>query len=179
MAEDADETGDESLLGAARLAYFTPVREYPPLGDRKAVALLAADGLMASVLLVFSGRIGAIILGKVQPLAWLTGGVLATLATLVLIGAWNAFAALTLPTPPMPDSLAYYPHIAALSPEEYRRRVRSLGHREALRAMLHYNYSLATLSVHKFRLVERSVSCVRGTFELWIVLLALVALGGR
>ena len=174
MAADAEV---DRWLGPARLAYFTPVREYPPLADRKAVALLAADGLMATVLLVFSHRIAALILGRPSPAGWLTAAILATLSSLVLIGAASAFAALTLPTPPMPDSLAYYPHIAALAPEEYRRRVRALGHREALRAMLDYNYALATLSVRKFRLVERSVACLRRTFELWVVLLVLVAFG--
>ena len=43
--------------GAARLAFFTPVREYPPLADRKASVLLAANGLMVTVLLTFSGAI--------------------------------------------------------------------------------------------------------------------------
>ena len=37
--------------------------------------------------------------------------------------------------------------------------------------MLHYNYSLATLSVEKFALVERSIARARSTFALWILLL--------
>jgi hypothetical protein len=179
MADGAGDREIERLLGPARLAYFTPVREYPPLGDRKAVALLAAFGLMTTVLLVFAGRIGAMVeRGWGSPLAWLAGAILAALVSLVMVGARYAFAALVLPIPPMPDSLAFYPHIAALTADEYRRRVLALDHPRALRHMLHYNYSLATLSVAKFRLVERSFRCVRATFELWIALLVLIAARG-
>jgi hypothetical protein len=167
------------LLGPARLAYFTPVREYPPLGDRKAVALLAADGLMTTVLLSFSGRIAAILGGGLARWdAWAVAAVLAAIVSLTLVGAWHAFAALTMPVPSMPTSLAYFPHIAALSREEYRGLVLGFDHRRAMRDMLNCNYSLAVLSAAKFRRVERSFACVRYTFELWIVLLVLVSTRG-
>ncbi len=42
--------------------------------------------------------------------------------------------------------------------------------------MLHYNYSLATLSVAKFHLVERSIACARSTFELWMLLLLVIVI---
>jgi hypothetical protein len=164
----------EPPSGAARLAYFTPVREYPPLADRKASILLAAYGLMVTVLFVFAGPTRAILIGSRQWAAHLMAMVLLPLSTLILCGAWYAFRALTRPIPPMPDSLAFYPHIAALSPELYRRRVKDLDQNQAVTAMLHYNYSLATLSVEKFRLVERSITCARATFELWMLLLLLI-----
>ena len=166
----------EPPSGAARLAYFTPVREYPPLADRKASVLLAAYGLMVTVLFVFAGPTQAILIGSRHWAAYLLATVLLPLSTLILCGAWYAFRALTRPIPPMPDSLAFYPHIAALSPELYRERVKELDQDRAVAAMLHYNYSLAILSVEKFRLVERSIACARATFELWMLLLLLVLL---
>ncbi len=162
--------------GAARLAYFTPVREYPPLADRKASVLLAAYGLMVTVLFVFAAPTEAILLGPRPWAVLLMAAILLPLSGLILSGSWFAFRALTRPIPPMPESLAFYPHIAGLSPELYRERVKGLDHDRAVTAMLHYNYSLATLSVEKFRLVERSIGCARATFELWMLLLMLVLL---
>jgi hypothetical protein len=100
--------------GAARLAFFTPIREYPPLADRKASALLAAYGLMVTVLLTFSKAIEAIINGPNALASYFLLGILIPLSVLILRGAWYAFHALTRPIPPMPDSLAFYPHVAAL-----------------------------------------------------------------
>ncbi len=165
--------------GAARLAYFTPVREYPPLADRKASVLLAASGLMVTVLLTFSRPIAAIIDGDRPWASLLLLLVLIPLTTLMLMGAWFAFRALTRPIPPMPGSLAFYPHIAALERDEYRRQVKALDHDSAVAAMLHYNYSLATLSVVKFQLIERSIGCARLTFTLWMAFLLLVVVLGR
>ena len=162
--------------GAARLAFFTPVREYPPLADRKASVLLAANGLMVTVLLMFAGAVEQILTGPNRWAVALLSAVLAPLATLILLGAWNAFRALTRPVPPMPTSLAFYAHIAALTLGEYRDRVKGLDHDQAVRAMLHYNYSLATLSVLKFRLVDRSLGCARSTFLLWMLLLLMISL---
>ncbi|WP_435010759.1 hypothetical protein P12x_002037 [Tundrisphaera lichenicola] len=170
----SDPAGSPS--GAARLAYFTPVREYPPLGDRKASALLTAYGLMVTVLLTFSQDIGSIVSGENRWAAVLLLGILAPLAVLILIGAWYAFLALTRTIPPMPNSLAFYPHIAAQPLGGYLDRVKSLDQSSAVSAMLHYNYSLATLSVLKFRLIDRSIACVRATFKLWVVLMLMVAL---
>ena len=162
--------------GAARLAFFTPVREYPPLADRKASALLAADGLMVTVLLTSSGAVEGIVTGPNPVSACLLIAVLLPLSTLILLVAWDAFRALTRPIPPMPDSLAFYPHIASRSPDAYREDVGGLDYEGALRAMLHYNYSMATLSVVKFRLVERSIGYARATFELWMLLLLMIVL---
>jgi hypothetical protein len=160
--------------GAARLAFFTPVREYPPLADRKASALLAAYGLMVSVLVTFSRAIESIIDGPNLIASSVLLAILVPLSVLILLGAWCAFHALTRPVPRMPDSLAFYPHIAALSLGSYRDRVRGLDYRLAVIDMLHYNYSLATLSVAKFRLVDRSIASARATFKLWMLLLLMV-----
>ncbi len=95
---------------------------------------------------------------------------------MILVGAWHAFRALTRPIPPMPASLAFYPRIAALPLDDYRERVKALDHGQAIAEMLHDNYTLAILSVAKFRLVDPPVACVRSTFELWMLLLLMIAL---
>ena len=51
-----------------------------------------------------------------------------------------------------------------------------IGKRPSVEAMLHYNYSLATLRVDKFSLVNRSIACARATFGLWVILLLLIIL---
>jgi hypothetical protein len=76
----------------------------------------------------------------------------------------------------MPDSLAFYPHIASRPLDAYREGVRDLDYDAAIRAILHYNYSLATLSVAKFRLVDRSIGYARLTTKLWMLLLLMIAL---
>jgi hypothetical protein len=170
------DTPTDPPLGAARLAFFTPIREYPPLADRKSSVLLAAYGLMVSVLLSFSTTFEAIITGQRTWAIILLVAIVQPLFILILFGGWYAFRALTRPIPPMPDSLAFYPHIARNSLEEYARRVKELDHAGAVEAMLNYNYSLATLSVEKFRLVDRSIACARATFEMWVILLLMVTL---
>ena len=167
----------DALMGPLRLALFTPVREYPPMGDRKAVAILGTNGLMLSVVLFFSGAIDAILesgnpFGKVVVL-----GSLGPFAAAALVGTWAAFRALTMPIPAMPESLAFFPDIARLDRAAYLDRVKAVGYRDALRDMLHYNYSLAALSAAKFRLINRAIICSKTMFPLWVaVLLALTAL---
>jgi hypothetical protein len=65
-----------------------------------------------------------------------------------------------------PASLAYFADIAGLAAEEYRLRIKSLTHEEALLHILHYNYSVAQLSVTKFRAVRRSIDC------LWVAIVS-------
>ena len=164
----------EAHLGAARLAFFTPVRDQPPLADRKASVLLAANGLMVSVVFSFSRPIESILLGPQRLAAWLMIGVLIVGSLLILTGVGCAFIALTKPIPPMPDSPVLFKHIAERSLDEYRAEMLGLDYPRAVEAMLHYNYSLATLCIVKFRLVNRSMQCARSTFGLFMVLLLMI-----
>ena len=59
-----DDREVERLLGPARLAYFTPVREYPPLGDRKSLTMLTLNGLMMTVMYLFAEEIHAVLHGN-------------------------------------------------------------------------------------------------------------------
>jgi hypothetical protein len=168
------------LLGPARLAYFTPVREYPPLGDKKAAMLLSVNAFMITVTLLFSHRMAELV-HRVDPLAWAGRAVLVVWFACMLICAWNAFVALTLPIPSPdlpahePDSLAFFKNIAARRYGQYEEELRAMSHRRALRDMLHYNYSLAVLSAEKFRYIRRAVRYLCLAFGCWIFLMVALA----
>jgi hypothetical protein len=172
------------LLGPARLAYFTPVREYPPLGDKKASTLLSVDALMITVTTLFSHRLADLIHGG-DAAGWLTRGLLVVWFVLMLGSAWNAFVALTLPIPNPelpghePNSLAFFKNIAALPLAAYEQELRRMTHRRALRDMLHYNYSLAILSVDKFHYIQRAVKFLCLAFGCWVFLMLALAGGSQ
>lgn len=168
----------DRFLAIARLAYYTPVREYPPLGDRKAAATLAASGLMVTVLLFFVEMIIRLVEDPRLHVSLPVGLIVLAIASLLVATAGKAFHALFLPVPPPPPGLAFYPQIAARDRQDYREAVKALTDDEALDHMLHYNYSLATQSTIKFRMIERAVDCLEATFILWLVLMALIALLG-
>lgn len=186
MSKSHEEIDRETLrlLGPARLAYFTPVREYPPLGDKKASTLLSVTAVMITCVSLFSSRLEMLLHGY-DFLGWFTTVVLVSWFAVLLLCGWNAYVALTLPIPipPLPDhepqSLAFYKVIAATAPEDYEREVRGMSHGRALRDILHYNYSLATLSVAKFRAIQRSVRYLCIAFSLWIALMLLIAMCGK
>jgi hypothetical protein len=154
------------------------VRKYPSLGDAKAVAMLAANGFLTSVLIVFSRPLGNLILGRSHVQAVLVLMLLAPLVALVLLGAGNALRALTLPAPVLPGNLASPPEIAALPFSEYRRRMSTAGYHEALREMMRFNHAASCFAARRFRLVERSVVCLRAAFGLWLLLMLRLAFGG-
>lgn len=175
--EELDQ-GSIAFMGAARLAYFTPVREFPPLGDRKASILLAINGLMIAVLFTFAPRAGKILTAD-GALAWVASGLFAIWFVLIVVGGVMAFIALTMPIPAMPDSLAFFRHIRARRFEDYRAEVRSRSHGDAVRDMLNYNYSLAILSASKFRWINRATLLACAAFGVWMVLMMIFAVGGR
>lgn len=163
------------IAGPTRLAYFTPINEQPSLADRKAMFILAASGLMASVLLYFSNPLGALLnAGGATTAA--ASVALVCVGGLVLISAATAYRAYTRRLPTMPTTLAFYREVAEPSAEEYSHQMRTLDHPAALRAVLHYNYSVATLAASKFRLVNRSLKYLRVAIPLWMVLLLVLAL---
>jgi hypothetical protein len=133
---------------------------------------------MASVLLFFSHSLENLARSRG---AITSVGVLALLvavAALVVTAAVAAYVAYTRPLPPMPDTLAFFRNVAARSPVGYRSELLALDHPAALRGMLHYNYSVASQAAHKFRLVNRSLRCLRVAIPLWMVLLLALAVWG-
>ena len=167
-----------AVLGPARLAYFTPVHEQPTLADRKAMFILAASGLMASVLLFFSHSLSVLARAGGTAASVLVLALLACVGALVVFAAVVVYYAYTRPLPPMPDTLAFFRNVAARGAEEYRGQMLALDHPRALRGMLHYNYSVASLAARKFRLVNRSLKCLRVAIPLWMVLLLALAIWG-
>ena len=167
-----------SVLGPARLAYFTPVHEQPTLADRKAMFILGASGLMASVLLFFSHSLEILARSRGAITSVLVLVVLVSVVVLVVVAAVVAYVAYTRALPPMPDTLAFFRSIAGRSPDDYRAQILSLDHPAALRGMLHYNYSVASQAALKFRLVNRSLACLRIAIPLWMVLLLALAVWG-
>jgi pycsar effector protein len=181
MNETAPQPPDPDLaavIGPARLAYFTPVHEQPTLADRKAMFILAASGLIATVLLFFAHPFEAM----VRSVGGVAGAALVALllcvAALILVAAMTAYTAYRRPLPPMPPTLAFFRDVAASPLEAYAAAVRTLDHRRAVRDMLHYNYSVATQAARKFRLVNRALSCLRLAIPLWMLLLLVLAVWG-
>ena len=157
----------QPILGPARLAYFTPVHEQPTLADRKAMFILGASGLMVSVLLFFSHSIEALVRSS--------GGLG---GTIVLTAAVTAYYSYTRGLPAMPATFAWFRDVADTTLEDYSRGMHALDHPAALRGMLHYNYSAASLAARKFRLVNRAISLLRVAIPLWMVLLLVLAVWG-
>jgi hypothetical protein len=169
---DDDET--ERLLGPARLAYFTPVREYPPLGDRKSVMVLSLCGLTVTVVCLFWKELEAMLAAAPRE-RWLVFSVLLAWLTCVLLAAGSSFRALVQPIPPMGRCTAYFRTIAATSLDDYRAALHGLSHRAAMREMLNYNHSIAVLSAEKFRLIGASVSYLCLALGFWMLLMILIA----
>jgi len=166
------------VIGPARLAYFTPVHEQPTLADRKAMFILGASGLMASVLLFFSHQLGTLARagGALTSICVLL--LLAAVGAMVVVAAVVAYYAYTRPLPPMPDTLAFFRSVADRPADSYRTDMTALDHLTALRGMLHYNYSVASLASQKFRLVNRSLACLKVAIPLWMALLLVLAVLG-
>jgi hypothetical protein len=177
MSAHASNHEADRILGPARLAFFTPIHHQPVLADRKAAFLLAASGLIATVLMLFGAAIGRLVQLPRGP-GVLILLLLFVLAGLLLVVVWCAWRCFILPIPPMPASLAYFPHIGALDLPQYRGSIRQLDQQAAVRAILHYNYSLSIQSVRKYRLANRGFACFRIALMLWLLLLLLISIAG-
>lgn len=162
----------------AGLVLYTQVRTYPTVADQKAVALLAAAGLMVSVLIFLSEPLGTVMSGPGVSRALLAMAALPPLVALLVTAVWHATRCLFLAAPAMPPTLAFYADIARGEREEYLAAMRSLGYGRALRELLTFHHAVALLCVTKFRSVERGITCLRLAFFLWLLLLLHVTLSG-
>jgi hypothetical protein len=167
-----------AVLGPARLAYFTPVHDQPILADRKAMFILGSSGLMVSVLLFFSQSLERLYHSAGAVAADALVALLACVLVPVLVAAVSAYRAYIRPLPQMPDTLAWFRSVAQRAPDDYRTQVLALDHPAALRSILHYNYSVAAQAAQKFRLVNRSLACLKVAIPLWMVLLVILAVWG-
>jgi hypothetical protein len=178
VSDPSEEDEVRRLVGAARLAYFTPVHQHPPLADRKASFLLTASGIIITVLLIFAGAIERMVRSPYWLASFLVLVLLFALLGAMAIAAWFAWRAFGMRIPPMPTSHAFFNDVARESFDEYARNVKGIAHRGAIREMLHYNYSLATQAATKFRLVNRAFACFRVVIVLWLFLLLMISLMG-
>lgn len=164
-----------ALFGAARLAYFTPVREYPPLADRKCATMLSLNGLMVTVACLFFDEIrAAMAIGSPVRYAVFLLGLM--WFVVVIIGAAYAFLALSRPLIVKPYCVAHFNTIASKTAHDYKSELEELSHHDALRNILDYNYSVAVLSTEKFSLIRRSVICLCLSLTAWMLVLLLLAL---
>jgi hypothetical protein len=97
---------------------------------------------------------------------------------LVLAAAVTAYIAYTRLLPAAPPTLAVFRDIAARGREDYARAMAEMSHGRAMRDMLGYNHLVARLAAAKFRLVGRSLACLRAAIMLWMLLLLAMAVGG-
>jgi len=171
-------TEEQDFPGGARLAYFTPVFEQPTLADRKAMFILAASGLLVTVLLFFSPSLQHLAHSAGRPGAVLLVAALVCVVALVLAAALMAYVAYARGLPPMPPTLAMFRDIGTKDPDAYVASMHALDHPRAMRDMLHYNYSVAAQAAAKFRLVNRSLACLRVGIPLWMLLLLILAVWG-
>ena len=162
----------------ARLAFFTPIHHNPPLADRKASFLLTASGLISTILLLFSQSLGDLLMHHHMAIRIVVLALLLPLIGLLIFGAVTAWRGFVVATPPMPPSLANFPDIARQGLDDYIQRLTAMSQREVVRAILHYNYSLAGQSVRKFRLVNRAFACFRVALVLWMLLLVIISVAG-
>lgn len=164
-----------ALLGPMRLAYYSPLNEQPVLADRKASFILGATGLIVTVLLFFLQPIAGVLRGPHTAVAAIMLTMLAVLSALLLVGARSAYAAYVLQLPPMPETLAFFRHVAQSPLAAYESRMLALGHGQALDAILHYNYSVANQAAAKFRHVGVALRCMRLAIPIWLLVLLLLA----
>jgi hypothetical protein len=170
-------TPGSDLSAPLTLALGTPLREYPPLADRKAGALLTANGLILSVVVFLGGSIAELAHGSAIA-RWLIVAMVGALVVLVITGGCWAYTCIVTPLPSPPNSLAFFRHIASLSREQYLQTMGQIDYQRVLADVLHFNYSLAVQSARKFARVNRSVRCFQVALGLWLAILTAAALGG-
>lgn len=149
----------------AALAFRTPLQEHVASADGKAAGCLTLLGLMFTVLARLGNTLGdAMAAGG--PTRWLVVTLLAGFAGLALGTVVQAFRTISPRFPKAEPSLAFFGDIARLDRAEYVRRVLALSADEAVRHVLAYNHTTATIVVRKFdqlhlgqKLFKLAVAC--------------------
>jgi hypothetical protein len=178
----ADEHGpagdDRPDPGAAKFASFTPMNDQPGLADRKASFVIGASGLLLSTALFFVMPLRQFVvrpgLAPAAVLALASG-----LAVVIVVGIRAAYRCCMLPVPPRPGNLLFFQNVASGAPSDYAAALEGATPRDALRAVLDYNHTMAGLAVAKYRLVARAMLCLRVAIPLWVALLIVISLTGK
>jgi hypothetical protein len=162
---------------AAALAFRTPLQEHVQSADGKAAGILTFLGLMCTVLTRFGGTLGTILRDD----TWMKGGCIWLLVVFVgcaLGTVVQAFRTISPRFPKAPPSLAFFGDIAAISREEYMKRVMALSAETALGQMLSYNHTAATICVSKQRQLKFGLRLFRLASMCWVMLALVLAYEG-
>src|SRR3954469_16581620 len=139
---------------AAALAFRTPLHEHVLSADGKAAGVITLLGMMFTVVAKFGSQVSDL----VQSAGWARYPVAALVlgfAALSLCAVIQSFRTISPRFPKAPPSLAFFGDIAALTREEYVRRVEALPADEALQHMLSYNHTGSLICLEKLRQLRR------------------------
>ena len=166
---------DTLLLGAARLAFYTPVLDQPSLADRKATFLLTMTGLVATTLFLFVPQAAAVISGP-NRITGLTLAVLSSVLVGLLLGAARyAYSGYVSPMAGSPNP-TFFRHVAGQDLPQYIDELRGASLRSAVEAILHYNHAAATQAANKYRSVDRAQWYMRLAIPVWMAAMLMIAL---
>lgn len=163
------------LDAASTLAFQTPLQEHPPAADGKAGALLTFIGLMFSLLAGQSDHMSTM-LSTPSGERWITLAGLFGFGITALGTVVESFRTISPRFPPAPPSLAFFGDIAALSREEYVRKIESLEPEEALEQILRYNHTLAQICVAKFAKLRHAIRFFRYSVACWMTVMLLISM---
>jgi hypothetical protein len=162
--------------GAMRFASFTPMNDQPGLADRKATFVIGAGGLLLSTTMFLIMPLDQFVRPGFWPALAL---VLAfCLACVTLLGIRIAYRCYTLPVPAREANPLFFQNIAGVSETDYGRSLDNATERDALRNVLEFNYTMATLGLAKYRLAGQALLCLRVAIPLWMLLLTVLTVRG-
>lgn len=174
-ASDPDTAIDDSeLLGAARLAFYTPVIDQPSLADRKATFLLTMTGLVSTSVFLFVPQAKAIISGPDKVVGFTLAVLSSVLIGLLLGAAKYAYAGYVTSMPSQPAA-TFFRHVAAWEAAEYARQLHGSTLRQAIEAILAYNHAAACQAAAKYRRVNRAQAYIRLAIPIWMAAMVIVA----
>ncbi|HEX8913519.1 MAG TPA: hypothetical protein VF796_14260, partial [Humisphaera sp.] len=158
---------DARLLGAARLAFYTPVVDQPSVADRKATFLLTMTGLVTTTLFLFVPQLAAIISGPNRAVGLAAAALTSALVGLLIGAAKFAYGAYVSPMPAHPAP-TFYRHVAGRPFDQYAAELRGADLRQAVEAILRYNHAAATQAAAKYRGVNRAQRYMRLAIPAWM-----------
>jgi hypothetical protein len=158
---------------AAALAFRTPLHEHVLSADGKAAGVITLLGMMFTVVARFGSQVSELVQGP----GWFrypASALVLGFALLSLCAVVQSFRTISPRFPKAPPSLAFFGDIAALSREEYVRRVEGLAAEEALGHMLSYNHTGSLICLEKVRQLRRGLRCFELAAGCWAALVVIL-----
>lgn len=162
---------------AALLAYRTPLQEHALACDGKAAAILAALGIMSTIVARYSSTVGNSLaqdpfLGKVVL------GLMIGFSLLGVLSIVQAFQTLLPRFPPAPRSLAFFGDILRLTREQYIAEVEAMPDDQALEHILIFNHTLSVILDQKLTHVVRCMKLYQYAAFAWLGALLMLFVRG-